>query len=185
MKVLLIALLLIIFMPLPLKTSIYFSKENYYIKLFNFKIISKKKKTKNIPSDESNNSEKSTPAKKKKRKKKKIKNLPIKDMLLALCRNRFKPSFRAKGYISYSLNDAAKTAITYGSIIAIMPLLYKSILLFFKIKKFNINITPIFKDEFFIEIKLNSIIFISIGQIIYMLFLIIKIIIREKVRKYE
>ena len=191
MKIFFIILLLIIFLPLPLKSIIYYSNENYYIKLFNFKIVSKKNTTKNNPINAVNNDAKEPKKKKNKKNKKKhkkslsLKKLPITKIIYTIDHNRFKPILISKGYINYSLPDAATTAITYGTLSAIMPFIYRLFSIIFKNKKFNINITPNFKDKFFIEVKINSIIFISLGQIIYICYLIIKLLLREKVRIYE
>lgn len=188
MKIFFILLLLIIFLPLPLKSIIYYSNENYYIKLFNFKIVSKKNNTKINPINETHNNTKEPKNKKNKKNHKKLlnlKELPFNKIIYTIDHNRFKPVLRCKGYISFSLPDAAITAITYGTISAIMPFIYRLFSIIFKNKKFNINITPSFRDEFFIEIKINSIIYISLGQIIYICYLLIKCLYREKVRIYE
>lgn len=188
MKFFCITILLIFFLPLPLKSSIYYSKENYYIKFYNFNIIRKQKNNlEKQKEDETTSNQKPKKENKKKKKQKSnfLKTLPIKEILRSITNNKFKPHLRINGKLDYSLNDAANTAITYGIISTIMPYLYKLTTLFFKTKKFNLSTCPVFKDIFFVEININCIIFVSLGQIIYMLFLIAKSIIREKMKIYE
>ena len=148
MKIFLIIILLILLLPIPIKVSICYSKENYYIKLYKFTIL--KKRTKNGVEN----------------------NFDPKKIIKALDRNKFKPTLRLEGSLSYSLNDAAKTAISYGAISATMPLILRVINVLFKSKKFKFPITPQFKDDFIVNFDIKSIIFLSVAQIIYMLFLI-------------
>lgn len=184
MKFLFIVLLIIIILiilPLPLKISIYFSQENYYIKLFNFFTI-RNKKTKTVTDTPISSQKKSSPKKEKDKLKIKI---PYIKIIKKINNIKFKPTLRIKGTIDYSLNDSSQTAIAYGLLHSFIPIIYKSINTFLKIKKYKININPIFKDRFFYEIKFNCIFFISIGQIINMFFIIIKLIIMEKGKEYE
>ena len=180
MIVFLITLLLIIFLPFPLKTSIYYSDKNYYIKFYKFHFISKsrtlKKKKTSIK-----------PQKKNKRARSTIftdKQLILK-IFNTISKNKFKPHIRINGYINYSLNNHAITAITYGLLSAILPFIYKGISIIFKIKKFNFPITPIFKEVINIKIQIDGILFVSIGQIIYMSFIILKTIIAEREKCYD
>ena len=173
MKIFLIIILLILLLPIPIKLSICYSKENYYIKLYKFTIL--KKGTKN---GVENNKKKINEKKINEIKKKKTSNFFFtrsfdpKKIVKALDRNKFKPTLRLEGSLSYSLNDAAKTAISYGAISATMPLILRIINVFFKSKKFKFPITPQFKDDFIVNFDIKSIIFLSLAQIIYMLFLI-------------
>lgn len=175
MKIFLIIILLILFLPIPINFSIYYTKENYYIKLYNFKILkSKKKPVVDNNKTEINQKEPKKTKKKKTSKKFFTKSLEPKKIISALDKNKFKPTLRMEGSISYSLNDAAKTAISYGVISAIMPFILRIIQILFKSKKVKLPITPQFKNEFTVNFYIKSIIFLSTAQIIYMLFLISK-----------
>lgn len=176
-------LLLVILFPIPLKTIIYYSKENYYIKLFNFYILRKKFNIKTKESSESIAPNKNS--EKKHNKKTLFKNLPLIKIIKKLNNNRFKPILLINGYLHYSLEDSAYTAISFGFLNSILVLINKLINIPFKSKNFNINIIPDFKDKLFYEIKVKCILIFNIGQIIYILLEIIKIIINRKVREYE
>ena len=175
MKIFLIIILLILFLPIPIKFSIYYNKQNYYIRLYKFTILKKQEKQR----VEHNKKVADKKEVKKLKKKKTSKNFfrrsfDPKKIIRALDRNKFKPTLRVEGSLSYSLNDASKTAISYGVISATMPLILRVIKILFKSKKFKFPITPQFKDEFLVIFDIKSIIFLSLAQIIYMLFLIAK-----------
>jgi CxxC motif-containing protein len=180
MIIFLFILLLILFVPIPLKTSIYYFDENYYIKIYKFEILSKKKSLK-----------KKGTIKKGNKYKKPVKNTILKDkklifkLIKVISKNKFKPTLKIKGNISYSLQNHGLTAITYGIISAILPFVYKTFGIAFKIKKFPLTITPIFKEIFYLKLQIEGIIFISFGKIIYMLFLILTTIINERVKRNE
>jgi len=178
MKFFLIIIFFILLVPFPLKISISYSKENYYIKLYKFNIISKDKSLKS----------KGTVKKEKKKKAKSsiLKNKKlIRTLISSISKNRFKPILNIKGTIHYSLNDHSVTAISYGIISAIIPFIYKALGVPFRIKKFSLPISPIFKEIFHLKLHIEGIIYISFGQIIYISFLILQTIISERVKKYE
>lgn len=180
MIIFLFIILLILFVPLPLKTSICYCVENYYIKLYKYEILSKNKSLR----------EKGTVKKAKKNKNKSTssilrnKKLMFK-LICTISKNKFKPILKINGTVSYSLKSHEMTAISYGIISAIIPFIYKSLGITFKIKKFSLPISPIFKELFYLKLQIEGIIFISFGQIIYMLFLILKTIINERVKRHE
>lgn len=62
MKLFLLILMIIILVPIPLKISIYYSFDNYYIKLYKFTILSKE----NIKNKKQNSNIKSKSHKKRK-----------------------------------------------------------------------------------------------------------------------
>lgn len=174
MKLLLIILiiLVILFIPIPLKISTYYFAEDYYIKFYRFIILSKeknklkKKKEKELYKDD---------LKKKKTTKFKLDNFRVKDirpLILKLYNRSFKPWLKFKCNIDYSLNDAAQTALLYGSICQQLPdLVHLIINIPFKSDKFTFDINPIFEDKFLLKIEISSIIFISLAHIIYVLIL--------------
>ncbi|MGN0143454.1 MAG: DUF2953 domain-containing protein [Clostridium sp.] len=89
----------------------------------------------------------------------KFRNLKLKPFLIFNCE------------ISYSFADAAKTAIAYGSLCALPSIIYFFMSIVFNVKKYNLNILPVFKDNFLFKIKGKSIIFISLANIIYIIFI--------------
>lgn len=180
---LLIILIIIFLVPIPIKISIFYSDKDYYIKLYKYKIISKlnreKKhkvlnKLKNIINDIDKKSLNET-----------LKNYYLsKDLFKILIRNlnksKFKPTIKLNGFLNYSLGDSYNTAIFYGVIASISPFIYKILIVFFNVKKSKFSLNPIFKDTKILTFNYKSIIFISLGQIIYILMLFIKSILKAK-----
>ncbi|MDS0527854.1 DUF2953 domain-containing protein [Clostridium sp. SHJSY1] len=185
MKLLLFIILTIIFVPLPIKITLFFSKDNYYINVYKFSLIQKKKKGETDSTNISNN-QKNTKSKKKKSSL--FQNLSVDGIILYIKEfksNKFKPRLKIDGYFNYSFADAAKTAISYGLLSTSLPLLSFIFSIIFKIKKFILPINPIFKDEIITEIKITSIITLSLAQIIYMVILFIKVTLYIKEKEIE
>lgn len=183
-----LVLLFIVFFPIRIKIIGKYSKDDYYLKLYNFTLISKEKniftklinkyKTKSAPSEEVTT--KKTRGRKLRTNKKKY-SFSVSKILNNLYTNKFKVSFSLIGDFNYDLEDAAKTAISYGALNSLLPyllLLFKS---FFKVKKFNLNIIPLFKSENLINTEITCIISFNLAKIIYMLFLVLKS--REKIEE--
>lgn len=166
MKILLFILLLLLFIPIPIKISISYSKGNYYIKLYKFYIL--KSKTIDSPSLKAEKHKKKPKQKKKLNNKYKPKFKDILEILKSLKRNKFKPKLKINGKLDYSTGDAKNTAISYGIINGVYPPILELIKILFSIKKVNINVNPIFKDEIIVNFELISIIYTSIVKTIYM-----------------
>lgn len=172
----LLVILLIFFIPIPIKLNIYYSAADYYIKLYRFTILSKNKlenKKKNLNKDE--------PVIKKKRKYIPLfdKEISAKSIISDFIKLniKFKPLLRIKFSLEYSLNDSARTAISYGILCQTPPIIYTLLKIPFSIRKFNYNITPVFEDKFLLKIETSSIIFLSLANIIYMIIILFKILI--------
>lgn len=167
MKILFFIFCFILFCPIPLKFTLYYSLENYYLKFYKFIIISKHK---NIRSKKIK-----LLIKHNEKKKSKFNISRYKSFFPKIFYSKFKPSLKIELNFSYSLNNAFYTALAYGSLSTIYPFLYQLIKIPFRIKKHTLNISPIFKDEFLVKFEISSIIFISFAQIIYMLIIFIKV----------
>ena len=159
-------LLFILFFPIPLKFTSYYSSENYYIKFYKFILISKHK----------NNNPKNLNRliKYTKKNKSKFNISKYKKFFLKLFYSKFKPSLKINLSLSYSLNDAYKTALIYGLLCTLFSFFYQLVNIPFNIKKYNLKVDPIFKDEILVKLETSSIIFISFAQIIYMSIIFIK-----------
>lgn len=180
MKILLIIIMLILFLPIPIKISICYTKENYYLKIYNINLLKNKQKNKK----KKKTSKRNTKLKKENKKKSTFfKTFKPTLIIKTLDKNKFKPYLWLKGEFSYSFNDAAKTAISYGSLSSISLIILRLIQILFKTKKVSIPIKPLFKDEFLVNIRITSIICFSIVQIIYIFFLILKEVIQQKEAK--
>lgn len=179
----LILIILLIFIRVPLKVTIHIDKNDYYLKFFNFIILSpnkgignklikkyfKKKADKDNESSLSDDEETSpnTP----KNKKPKRRKLSITKLYKNITYNRFKPRFKLNGNVNYGLDDAAITAISYGIISNIIPLLIIILSKPFNLKDFNLNINPHFTGDKIFNFTITSILYVSFANIIYMLYL--------------
>lgn len=177
-------LILILFIPIPLKFKLHYSKDRYYIKFYNINIISNdngmiKKFLDKKKGKEKNIKEFKTKASKLKdymdidSNKKNLKSL-IKTLYINLKRNKFKPSIKFSSDIIYSLGDASRTAICLGLFYNINPILIYLFSILFKVKLLKNNLNPIFKDEILFEFTISSIITFNLAQIIYIFFIIYK-----------
>lgn len=169
-----LVILLIFFIPVPIKFNIYYSTINYYIKLYGLTIISKKKCSHIIKHH------KVKPSLKKEHKffsrfyNIDLKSIYLKTLISNLYNSKFKPLFKIKFSLDYSLSDAAKTAIFYGVLCQIPPLIYVLINIPFNTYRVNFKINPIFEDKFLLKIETSSIIFISFANIIYIIIILLK-----------
>ncbi|MGV3025808.1 DUF2953 domain-containing protein [Clostridium thermobutyricum] len=178
MKLLLIIFLISLFILLiPIKLTLSFSyiDSTFSFKIYNFKILPKDKGIKSKKQKTKINFSK-------KNKFKKLNNF-IKDnispsfiklLFYKLKHRSYKPKLIFDTTFNYSLSDPKNTAIAYGAISALFPILYNIILVVFKIKDSKFKVNPVFKDKLLINFKSKCIIKISIGQIIYTILIIIK-----------
>jgi hypothetical protein len=171
---LLLIILLLFFIPIPIKLNIYYSNINYFIKLYNLTIISKTKSE--------NKSKKSAHKEKHEQFSNFNDEINLKTLLLDLHNTnlKFKPLLRIKFDFSYSFTDAARTAISYGVLYQFPPLIYKLLGFLFKVSKFNYKITPIFEDKFLVKIEISSIIFLSVANIIYITIILFRCILKQR-----
>ena len=79
-------------------------------------------------------------------------------------------------FIDYSLNDAARTAIFYGTLCQTPPIIYVLLNILFKLGKYNFKINPIFEDRLFLKIETSSIFFLSFANIIYIIIILFRFI---------
>ncbi|MDD6794064.1 MAG: DUF2953 domain-containing protein [Clostridiaceae bacterium] len=178
MKYFILILLILFFIPLPIKITFLISNNDLVLKIYNFNILDKLKNKKNHKTpvvNERNDTEKAHQPHLKKEKR--FKNLSIHSILQVVNivnDNKFKPSLKFKGSFEYSLNDAAKTAIFYGLLSTYSPLVLWILEIIFKIREFNLPIKPVFNDKISGRLEINSIITISLAQITYMSILFLR-----------
>lgn len=176
-----IILLLLILIPIPIKISMFYSNNNYYIKVYNFNIISSKKSKKintyincklnkliERTSIDTSNIDFN------------FYKLFLKKLIFNLKRNKHKPKFKFNGELSYSLFDSFNTAIFYGILSTFFSFIYRGLNIPFKMKKSKLNIKPVFKDTLSINFYCKSIIFLSLGKVIYMLVIFLKTYLQVK-----
>ncbi|MCY6354335.1 DUF2953 domain-containing protein [Clostridium sp. ZS2-4] len=153
--------LIFLFLPLPLLITIGYKTNTLSVYIFGIKLYPGKKSNKKLS--------------KKTHKKKKTKKISLKDykeIWNKITNNPFKPSLYFKFNMIYGLDDAAKTAILYGTLSSLPPFLYNLFSYFFHTKKFKIDFKPIFEKSI-LEFKIKSIIWINFAKIIYMSLLVI------------
>jgi hypothetical protein len=160
-----LGILLMFFIPIPVKFRIHYSTIDYYVKLYGLTIISKKK-----------SQYKAETIIKKERKflPNLYKNIDYRTLISKFYSLKFKPMLRIKIFLDYSLNDAARTAFFYGISWQVASIIYTLAKVPFNLFKFDFKINPIFKDVFLLKIETSSIIFISFANIIYMIFILFK-----------
>ncbi|WP_422388190.1 DUF2953 domain-containing protein [Clostridium baratii] len=159
----------------------FYSNNNYYIKVYNFNIISSKKSKKinkyvnrklnkliYRTSIDNGNIDFN------------FYKLFSKKFIFNLKRNRYKPKIKFNGELSYSLFDSFNTAIFYGILSTLFSFIYCGLNIPFKVKKSKLNIKPVFKDTFSINFYCKSIIFLSLGKVIYMLVIFLKTYLQVK-----
>lgn len=176
-------ILIILFFPVPFKIKISISNNDIFIKFYNFTLFKK-----SFQEDKDNAMQNKTPEIEKTKKKKKKKSTSFKKLsfkskmkfIPIIKENKFKPCLYLDGFFKYSLNDAAKTAVSFGIIHTYAPIITSVLSIVFKIKKFKFPITPIFKDSFIIISEINCIITISIAKTIYIGILLINNYIKIK-----
>lgn len=174
MKLLLTLFIIFMFFPIPLKFYIYYYNNNYYIKLYDFILfdnaVLKKKKDKT-------DQKKNNPPIKSKIKSKLSEIITysnIMEIINKFINLKFKPILNFNSKLEYSLNDAAKTALSYGILSTLPSLIYFFIKILFKPKKYNFDILPKFDNAILLKFEIKSIIFISFANIIYMMFVLLK-----------
>lgn len=182
-------ILFLLFVPLPLKLTVYFSKEEYFIKFYKLNLLSKndglikkilnkkkkdnKKENRNI-NNKSNETDEDDSKNKETTTNKKFDKHFIKDVYKTIKKNKFKPSIKYDGKVTYSLNDSANTALFYGLLSNINPFMYYLFSIVFKVKKFKNKFNPVFKDEIIYELSISCIITFNLAQIIHIGLLILK-----------
>lgn len=178
MVILLLIFLFISLFFIPFKITLYCSKDDYSIKFYKFKVLSKeggflrrfisksKMKKKSKKATTKNNS---------------FMKISFKLLYHSLSNNIYKPKLQFFMNLNYSLADASRTAIFYGLLCNFNYIIYKILSIIFNLKGFNLDLNPEFKENLLLEFTISSIISCNLAQIIYMLFLIFKC--REKIEE--
>lgn len=160
----LLFILILLLIPIPIKLSFKYTKSSFNIYIYRFKINIKK----SISFFKRKSREKTV------MKPKEANKLDLSSTIILLNyieTIKYKPTLRFKLFCNYGLIDASKTAIAYGYIYSVSPLIYKLLNIVFKIKKYDYDIKPDFEKTFF-ESNIDSIIFVNLIKIIYMFILI-------------
>lgn len=92
---------------------------------------------------------------------------------------KFKPKVKIKINLSYGLNDAALTAMAYGVLCMLCPMVLQLLDSIFKLKDPHFNVTPEY-NKYILKLEINSIIFINLVKVIYILIVVYKNLRRER-----
>ncbi|MBZ9687988.1 DUF2953 domain-containing protein [Clostridium estertheticum] len=172
--VILLTLIIILF-PIPLKITL-----KYRNKVLEIYIYNKKIKAKSPSKDKVNSKIKSI--EKGIAKIDFFKSLTYNDIKLIIYKIKnlkFKPTMILNTYLEYGLDDAAFVAILYGLIHTSYSFLYLLLQNFVEVKKIDLKVTPHFEENDF-NLEISSIIYTSLGKIIYMSFVMITCLISIK-----
>jgi len=169
----LLILIFVIFLPIPIKLNILYKDFIINLKLYNKSIINFDLRNTSAyinKKDESNKKHKKTSFFQKYLKNKEIE---IKELLLNLNSNKFKPLINIKTNINFGLSDSAICAIIYGFLWNLTAMIRIPLDLIFNIKNISLSINPKFNTNYLL-FNINSIFYISLANIIYIIFLLFK-----------
>lgn len=169
----------ILFIPIPIKFNILYKEFIIYFKIYNKLILNFDLRT--ISSYISMKNDYKKMNKKISFFKKYFKNKEIdsKKLLKNLNSNKFKPFINVKTNIDFGIYDAAICAIVYGFLWNIIVLIKVPLDLIFNAQDISLSINPRFNTNYLL-FSINSIFYISIANIIYMIFLIFKSFINKE-----
>jgi hypothetical protein len=163
-------IIILIFIPIPVKVSAeyVYGVKPLMVKIYGFSINVKKKMIYN---------------KEEMRKVNRILTLPdIRRIFDTFENNKFKPAISISYNLNYGLDDAAYTAISYGVLYSVYPLLQQIIGCFFNVKNTKLSVQPIFDQKLF-NFNMNSIILVSFAQVIHIGFYLFKLRSIKKIAK--
>lgn len=145
-----IFIIFILILVIPFKITVIYTNKHLDVYVYSFKWTQQKNE---------NTTDIKTSEKKDNKKKKALK--------ITLEKCNYKPKADIYAFLNYDLEDAAYSAITYGILQSLMPYVYNYLIKIIKLKNFNYNITPLFKNKNLIEFKFKGIFYISLVKIIY------------------
>ncbi|WP_096145468.1 DUF2953 domain-containing protein [Clostridium chauvoei] len=103
---------------------------------------------------------------------KKNKKLSLISLYRSITNNKFRPWFKLKGELDFAFNDAAYTAIGYGLLCNLNPILFAVFNQIFSVKKFKLQINPHFNEDKILNFTISSIIYFNLAHAIRILYLI-------------
>ncbi|NMM61344.1 DUF2953 domain-containing protein [Clostridium sp. P21] len=156
-----IIIILILLVPIPIKFKVRYIDNKLDIHIYNIDLTSKIKYSSKKVSIKNKDKQPFT-----------LRSLKL--LLSLLNRNSFKPTLRFKLNFEYGLDDAAYTAVFYGLISSLYPLIIMMLKYPFNIKKHSICITPNL-NKLILKLELNSIIFVNFAKVIYILYIIYRV----------
>lgn len=164
----LLAIVFLLFVPIPIVIKLSFIDNKLSMYIFKFKVKLHKKENKKTVD------KKGKLSSIKEKLKDKVSLSDISLIIHKINCNRFKPTLRIYIDLNYGLFDASSTGITYGVLNTFPPFMNQLLSLVFKVRKFDLKVKPDF-NRLMLDTTVKSIIFINLAKIIYMILLIIKV----------
>lgn len=147
---------IIILFPIPLKITLVYEAGIITLKLYNHTVIPRPKKSPSKKKITTPSGEKIS----------KFKLRDIKDILRVIINSPLRFFIWTDTIISYSIDDAAISALCYGLLSQLAVAVHKITNAFFRTKKFNFKIKMEYNRNYF-KINNSSIILINLATIIY------------------
>lgn len=173
-----VILFVILFFPIPIVIKFYYENKTFSLYIWKFKLFKNTINSiaKNIIQNFNTKETSNIKELKNKIEKKKKFSFDFKKLISKLHSNPFKAKFKLNYTLDYSLEDAAAEAITYGLLWDINATLIVLLDSFFKFVPEKCSINANFKNLNFINFASKSILSINLGQIIFILILLLSCI---------
>ncbi len=152
---------LILLFPIPIKIKLTYRNNIFILKLYNKTVLPKTKKSKDKVRNKDYKSKVES-------EEKKFKLIHGKIILSTLVKNKLKFNLKFSIDIDYGFEDAAKAAISYGFLHGLLSILPSILNLPLNLKKYKYYINMNYNKNF-INIEINSIVFINIAKLIYIM----------------
>lgn len=149
-------ILFLIFVPFPVKIFVSLKNNALSIFIYKFRVYNSKKIKKTIKNKSDN-----------------LNPDLFKKSINSLKSIKFKPILNFHMYLCYGFDEADKTAIFYGVLCNIYTIIQRFLQMIFNINKINFD-TKLNFNKNIINLNINSIIFISFANIIYIAFVLFK-----------
>ncbi|WP_027632156.1 DUF2953 domain-containing protein [Clostridium hydrogeniformans] len=164
---------IILFIPFPIKITLYLKENKIYVNLYRFKVLS-------FPKDPC---KKSTKKQNKKQNKPSNISLPqIKEILQKIYSIDLNITLSFSFDLKLGFKDPYNLALAYGGLYNLSPVFYAVLSNIFNISSYKFNIESHFEENI-IDLEVKSIIHVTIGKIIYVFFIIVKELLKIKSKK--
>ena len=167
----------ILFFPIKLKLSVVYTENSLTMYLYKFKMFDSKNKSEKEKSRAENNYNNRNETT---QKFKNILNLSsLRSINEFFINTKIKPSIKLNFQLGYSIEDAMNCALLQGFLYSISYIPLWILNKYLNVKDYKVNINAKFNDKF-INFKSICIIYFNLANIIYILFNVLKILLRNK-----
>jgi hypothetical protein len=156
--------IILLFIPIKIKTVVIYEDKKIHIYVFNYQIRIKEKVAEKKANIEN--------AKRAERFIKRFLPRDIKTTVNNLKKNRYKARVKLKVEVTYGFEDAALTGMSSGIFHGFSPVMYSLAGMIFNVTGYEYIVNPQFNNPM-LNFRISSIISINFAKIIYMLFIIL------------